>query len=118
METTAKHEWTVTGPTVIGERMSYRVWDGVHERAVIPVVADSNGERELAYARKCASVLDLYDALKDCVGALGKYLRSVESGKDDDAESAYQYGWEILAKIDAKKEVDCLICMRFISFQR
>jgi len=35
-------------------------------------------------------------ALTDCRDALGEYLQSVESGKDDDAESAYQHADALL----------------------
>jgi hypothetical protein len=38
----------------------------------------------------------LIAALTDCRDALGEYLQSVESGKDDDAESAYQHADALL----------------------
>jgi hypothetical protein len=37
-------------------------------------------------------------ALKDCVEQLKLKLQSVEGGKDDDAESAYQHGCAVLAE--------------------
>ncbi len=42
------------------------------------------------------NVNELIAALTDCRDALGEYLQSVESGKDDDAESAYQHADALL----------------------
>ena len=39
----------------------------------------------------------LLAALEDCNEQLGRYLQSVEDGKDDDAESAYQFACAAIA---------------------
>lgn len=45
------------------------------------------------------NVNELIAALADCRDALGQYLQSVESGKDDDAESAYQHADALLTEV-------------------
>ena len=40
----------------------------------------------------------LLAALVCCKNALGTYLMSVEDGKDDDAESAYQFACRVIKK--------------------
>lgn len=40
---------------------------------------------------------DLLEALEGCVKQLGLYLEGIEDGKDDEAESAYQFGCAALA---------------------
>jgi hypothetical protein len=45
------------------------------------------------------AIPDLLSALCDCRDALREYLQSVESGKDDDAESAYQHADAILTEL-------------------
>jgi hypothetical protein len=45
------------------------------------------------------NVNELIAALTDCRDALGEYLQSIESGKDDDAESAYQHADALLKEV-------------------
>jgi hypothetical protein len=45
---------------------------------------------------------ELYWALKDTSEQLKLYLIAVEDGKDDDAESAYQHGLAIIAKLERR----------------
>lgn len=41
----------------------------------------------------------LVEALQNCVEQLQHYLQGVEDGADDDAESAYQFGYAVLAEV-------------------
>uniref|UniRef100_A0A6H1ZB23 Uncharacterized protein n=1 Tax=viral metagenome TaxID=1070528 RepID=A0A6H1ZB23_9ZZZZ len=55
-----------------------------------------------ANARRICHCVNTYDelleSLIDCKDALGEYLMSVEDGKDNDAESAYQFACHIIKK--------------------
>ena len=53
-----------------------------------------------ANARLIASAPELLEALRKTTEQLRVYLAGVEDGKDDDAESAYQYGCAIIAKAE------------------
>ncbi len=55
-----------------------------------------------ANAHLISSAPELLEALKDTTEQLGLYLSSIEDGKDDDAESAYQYGLAMIAKAERR----------------
>ncbi len=57
-----------------------------------------------ANAHLISSAPELLKALKDTTEQLGLYLSSVEYGKDDNAESAYQYGLAMIAKAEWRDE--------------
>lgn len=66
-------------------------------------MADHQGAEGEANANLIVSAPEMLEALKDTTEALGLYLASVEDGKDDDAESAYQHAVAIIAKAEGKK---------------
>ena len=47
-------------------------------------------------------LMEQHGALRDCTEQLRLYLESVEHGKDDDAESAYQHGFAVLERTEAE----------------
>lgn len=66
------------------------------------VIDEKTGENiAVCYNNKHVNLIaaapSVLSALKDCVEQLGLYLQSIEHGKDDDAESAYKHGLNVIA---------------------
>lgn len=69
--------------------------EGVFEGASYIVRLD--GQPKLTRKNVPDTTPALLAALEDCNEQLGRYLQSVEDGKDDDAESAYQFACAAIA---------------------
>ncbi len=79
--------------------------DGLDHCLPKPVGAFATNEAQIEEANLILRErnADLLTALHDTTEQLGLYINSAESGKDDDAESAYQHGLSVLKSTAPRK---------------